>query len=130
MVSNLRYSTRWQGLCRTGMDEDGCDNELAEFYDPATKSWQIKLSPVGQEVLCGQLRHSIYPEAGSPCYGRVIPFPYLYTRMHLNASGLIASVGSGVDDRGFMIRTLANGYGQEKLCRDIMGHQFYCREHN
>jgi aldose sugar dehydrogenase len=26
-----------------------------------------------------------------------------------------------------MILTLANGYGQEKLCRDIRGHQFYCR---
>ena len=84
-----------------GWDEYGCKNKLAEFYDPATKSWQIKLTPGGTGTYCvGSCATAYYPEAGSPCYGPgIIPPLSLYPRMHLMPSGLIASVGSGVDDR-------------------------------
>jgi hypothetical protein len=84
-----------------GWDEYGCKNRLTEFYDPATKSWQIKLVPGGTETYCvGSCATSYYPEAGQPCYGPGInPTLSLYPRMHLMPSGLIASVGSNVNDR-------------------------------
>jgi Domain of unknown function (DUF1929) len=103
---------RWYPTCVTlpdgkvfvvqGWDEYGCDNKLPEFYDPDTKSWQIKLSPSGSSNYCvGSCATAYYPEAGSLCYGPgAIPLPLsLYPRMHLMPSGLIASVGYANQDR-------------------------------
>jgi|SRR5687768_11185384 len=57
--------------------------------------------PGGTGTYCvGSCATAYYPEAGSPCYGPgIIPPLSLYPRMHLMPSGLIACVGSGVDDR-------------------------------
>jgi hypothetical protein len=103
---------RWYPTCVTlpdgkvfvvrGKDEYGCDNWLVEFYDPGPKSWQIKLDPAGSGNYCvGSCATAYYPEAGSPCYGPgIVPTPLsVYPRMHLMPSGLIASVGPGVNDR-------------------------------
>lgn len=84
-----------------GFDEYGCKNRLTEFYNPDTQSWQIKLVPGGTGTYCvGSCATAYYPEAGQPCYGPGInPTLSLYPRMHLMPSGLIASVGSNVNDR-------------------------------
>lgn len=84
-----------------GFDEYGVNSRLVEFYEPNTRSWQIKLDPQGSGTYCvGAGQEVYYPEAGEPCYGPgTAPFLTLYPRMHLMPSGLIASVGAGVDDR-------------------------------
>ena len=84
-----------------GLDEYGVNSRLVEFYDPVTKSWQIKLDPAGTVTYCvGAGEQTYYPEAGTICYGPgAAPYVSLYPRMHLMPSGLIASVGAGVDDR-------------------------------
>jgi hypothetical protein len=84
-----------------GLDEYGTNNRLVEFYDPDTKSWQIKLDPAGTVTYCvGAGAEAYYPDAGKTCYGPgAAPYLTLYPRMHLMPSGLIASVGQGVDDR-------------------------------
>jgi hypothetical protein len=97
---------RWYPTCITlpdgkvfvleGWDEYGCRNRLNEFYDPNTKSWQIKLDPGGNNTYCvGACATAYYPEAGKICYGPgTNPYNSLYPRMHLMPSGLIASVGT------------------------------------
>jgi hypothetical protein len=102
---------RWYPTCITlpdgkvfvvqGLDEYGTNSRLVEFYDPARKSWQIKLDPAGTVTYCvGSGAEPYYPEAGKTCYGPgAAPYLSLYPRMHLMPSGLIASVGAGVDDR-------------------------------
>jgi hypothetical protein len=84
-----------------GLDEYGTNSRLVEFYDPGPKSWQIKLDPAGTVTYCvGAGAEAYYPEAGKTCYGPgAAPYLSLYPRMHLMPSGLIASVGAGVDDR-------------------------------
>ncbi len=84
-----------------GLDEYGTNSRLVEFYDPDIKSWRIKLDPAGNVTYCvGTGAEAYYPEAGKTCYGPgAAPFLSLYPRMHLMPSGLIASVGAGVDDR-------------------------------
>ncbi|MFL6473906.1 MAG: galactose oxidase-like domain-containing protein [Nitrososphaera sp.] len=84
-----------------GLDEYGTNSRLVEFYDPQTRQWQIKLDPSGTVTYCvGTGAEAYYPEAGKTCYGPgAAPFLSLYPRMHLMPSGLIASVGAGVDDR-------------------------------
>jgi hypothetical protein len=84
-----------------GFDEYGLNSRLVEFYDPNTRSWQIKLDPQGTVTYCvGAGQEVYYPEAGKPCYGPgAAPYLTLYPRMHLMPSGLIASVGAGLDDR-------------------------------
>jgi Domain of unknown function (DUF1929)/Bacterial Ig domain len=84
-----------------GLDEYGVNSRLVEFYDPDTKSWQIRLDPASTLTYCvGVGQEVYYPEAGTICYGPgTAPFVTLYPRMHLMPSGLIASVGAGVDDR-------------------------------
>jgi Domain of unknown function (DUF1929)/Bacterial Ig domain len=84
-----------------GLDEYGVNSRLVEFYDPGTKSWQIRLDPAGTVTYCvGTGQEAYYPEAGKTCYGPgAAPYVTLYPRMHLMPSGLIASVGAGVDDR-------------------------------
>jgi hypothetical protein len=102
---------RWYPTCITltdgkvfvvqGWDEYGCSNRLVEFYDPGTKSWQIKLDPDSPRTYCvGSCAAEYYPEAGAPCYGPgTAPYLSFYPRMHLMPSGLIASVGMELDDR-------------------------------
>ncbi|MDQ4101569.1 MAG: DUF1929 domain-containing protein [Thermoproteota archaeon] len=102
---------RWYPTCVTlpdgkvfvvqGWDEYGCNNRLVEFYDPSTKSWQIKLDPNLAGSYCvGSCATQYYPEAGSPCYGPgTAPYLSLYPRFHLMPSGLLASVGGELDDR-------------------------------
>ena len=84
-----------------GLDEYGTNSRLVEFYDPATRSWQIRLDSTSNVTYCvGAGAEDYYPEAGKTCYGPgAAPFLSLYPRMHLMPSGLIASVGEGVDDR-------------------------------
>jgi len=84
-----------------GLDEYGVNSRLVEFYDPANRSWQIRLDPGGTLTYCvGTGEEAYYPEAGKTCYGPgTAPYVTLYPRMHLMPSGLIASVGAGVDDR-------------------------------
>ena len=84
-----------------GLDEYGTNSRLVEFYDPATRSWQIRLDSTSNVTYCvGAGAEDYYPEAGKTCYGPgAAPFLSLYPRMHLMPSGLIASVGAGVDDR-------------------------------
>ena len=102
---------RWYPTCITlpdgkvfvvqGLDEYGTNSRLVEFYDPGPKSWTIRLDPAGNVTYCvGAGAEAYYPEAGKTCYGPgAAPFLSLYPRMHLMPSGLIASVGAGVDDR-------------------------------
>jgi len=102
---------RWYPTCITlpdgkvfvvqGWDEYGCNNRLIEFYDPSSKSWQIRLDPGGSGNYCvGNCATGYYPEAGSPCYGPgTAPYLSLYPRFHLMPSGLLASVGGELDDR-------------------------------
>jgi hypothetical protein len=102
---------RWYPTCVTlpngkvfvvqGLDEYGCANFLVEFYDPVTKSWQIKLDPSNTFTYCvGSCAKDYYPEAGKTCYGPgTAPHLTVYPRMHLMPSGLIASVGMGARDR-------------------------------
>ncbi len=84
-----------------GLDEYGTPSRLVEFYDPTTRSWQIRLDPAGTVTYCvGAGAEQYYPEAGKSCYGPgAAPSLSLYPRMHLMPNGLIASVGSAVDDR-------------------------------
>jgi hypothetical protein len=84
-----------------GLDEYGTNSRLVEFYDPGPKSWTIRLDPAGTVTYCvGAGAEAYYPEAGKTCYGPgAAPYLSLYPRMHLMPSGLIASVGQGVDDR-------------------------------
>jgi hypothetical protein len=102
---------RWYPTCITlpdgkvfvvqGWDEYGCNNRLVEYYDPSSKSWQVKLDPAGSGNYCvGNCATSYYPEAGSPCFGPgTAPYLSLYPRFHLMPSGLLASVGAELDDR-------------------------------
>jgi hypothetical protein len=103
---------RWYPTCVTlpdgkvfvvqGWDEYGCNNRLVEFYDPGSKSWQIRLDPAGNGTYCvGNCATDYYPgQAGSPCYGPgTAPYLSLYPRFHLMPSGLLASVGAEQDDR-------------------------------
>ena len=102
---------RWYPTCITlpdgkvfvvqGWDEYGCNNRLVEYYDPGSKSWQVKLDPAGNNNYCvGNCATSYYPEAGSPCFGPgTAPYLSLYPRFHLMPSGLLASVGGELDDR-------------------------------
>ena len=84
-----------------GLDEYGTNSRLVEFYDPAARSWQIRLDPGLNTTYCvGAGAEAYFPEAGKTCYGPgTAPYVTLYPRMHLMPSGLIASVGAGVDDR-------------------------------
>ncbi len=84
-----------------GLDEYGTNSRLVEFYDPDARSWQIRLDPALTTTYCvGTGAEAYYPEAGKTCYGPgTAPYVTLYPRMHLMPSGLIASVGAGVDDR-------------------------------
>jgi hypothetical protein len=110
-----------------GLDEYGTNSRLVEFYDPATRSWQIRLDPGGNVTYCvGAGAEDYYPEAGKTCYGPgAAPFLSLYPRMHLMPSGLIASVGAGVDDRVYDPNTyrwlwrgttILRHYGTSVLC--------------
>lgn len=110
-----------------GLDEYGTNSRLVEFYDPATRSWQIRLDPGGNVTYCvGAGAEDYFPEAGKTCYGPgAAPHLSLYPRMHLMPSGLIASVGAGVDDRVYdpnTYRWLSRGttilrhYGTSVLC--------------
>jgi hypothetical protein len=102
---------RWYPTCITlpdgkvfvvqGWDEYGCNNRLVEYYDPSSKSWQVKLAPGGTGNYCvGNCATAYYPEAGSPCFGPgTAPYLSLYPRFHLMPSGLLASVGAELDDR-------------------------------
>ena len=102
---------RWYPTCITlpdgkvfvvqGWDEYGCNNRLVEYYDPTSKSWQVKLDPGGSGNYCvGNCATAYYPEAGSPCFGPgTAPYLSLYPRFHLMPSGLLASVGGELDDR-------------------------------
>jgi hypothetical protein len=91
---------RWYPTCVTlpdgkvfvvqGWDELGGNNRLVEIYDPASKSWTIKLWPGGTLNYC----------VGSQCYGPgTAPYISLYPRMHVMPSGLVASVGMESVDR-------------------------------
>jgi hypothetical protein len=110
-----------------GLDEYGTNSRLVEFYDPATRSWQIRLDPAGTGTYCvGAGAEDYYPEAGETCYGPgTAPYLSLYPRMHLMPSGLIASVGAGVDDRVYEPSTyrwrwrgttILRHYGTSVLC--------------
>lgn len=110
-----------------GLDEYGTNSRLVEFYDPISRSWQIKLDPVGTVTYCvGAGAEAYYPEAGKTCYGPgAAPYVTLYPRMHLMPNGLIASVGMGVDDRVYdpstyrwlwRGSTTARHYGTSVLC--------------
>jgi hypothetical protein len=121
---------RWYPTCVTlpdgkvfvvqGVDEYGCVNMLVEFYDPGPKSWQIKLDPAGSGNYCvGSCATQYYPEAGSPCYGPgIVPTISLYPRMHLMPSGLIASVGYGVNDRVYDPNTFRWVWSGKTIYRD------------
>jgi len=110
-----------------GLDEYGINNRLVEFYDPANRSWQIRLDPGGTLTWCvGQTQEQFYPEAGKTCYGPgTAPSLSTYPRMHLMPNGLIASVGAGVDDRVYDPNTyrwiwrgstILRHYGTSVLC--------------
>jgi hypothetical protein len=110
-----------------GLDEYGVNNRLVEFYDPANRSWQIRLDPGLTTTWCaGQGEELYYPDAGKTCYGPgTAPYVTLYPRMHLMPNGLIASVGAGVDDRVydpntfrwvFRGSTIVRHYGTSVLC--------------
>lgn len=129
---------RWYPTCITlpdgkvfvvqGWDEYGCNNRLIEFYDPGSKSWQIKLDPAGNGTYCvGNCATDYYPgQAGSPCYGPgTAPYLALYPRFHLMPSGLLASVGGELDDRVYdpntfkwvwAGKTIKRHYGTSVLC--------------
>jgi hypothetical protein len=110
-----------------GLDEYGVNNRLVEFYDPANRSWQIRLDPGLNTTWCaGVGEEAYYPDAGKTCYGPgTAPYVTLYPRMHLMPNGLIASVGAGVDDRVydpntfrwvFRGSTIIRHYGTSVLC--------------
>jgi Domain of unknown function (DUF1929)/Bacterial Ig domain/TAT (twin-arginine translocation) pathway signal sequence len=129
---------RWYPTCITlpdgkvfvvqGWDEYGCNNRLIEFYDPSSKSWQIRLDPAGNGTYCvGNCATDYYPgQAGSPCYGPgTAPYLSLYPRFHLMPSGLLASVGGELDDRVYdpntfkwvwSGKTIKRHYGTSVLC--------------
>src|ERR671919_534499 len=110
-----------------GLDEYGVNNRLVEFYDPANRSWQIRLDPGLSTTWCAGVGEELYyPDAGKTCYGPgTAPYVTLYPRMHLMPNGLIASVGAGVDDRVydpntfrwvFRGSTIVRHYGTSVLC--------------
>ena len=110
-----------------GLDEYGTNSRLVEYYDPATRSWQIRLDPGGTVTYCvGAGAEQYYPEAGKTCYGPgAAPYLSLYPRMHLMPNGLLASVGAGVDDRVYDPNTyrwvwrgstILRHYGTSVLC--------------
>jgi hypothetical protein len=109
-----------------GWDEYGVNNRLVEYYDPANRSWQIRLDNSTRTYCVGQGQEVYYPEAGKTCYGPgTAPYVTLYPRMHLMPNGLIACVGMGVDDRVYdpntynwvwTAKTIVRHYGTSVLC--------------
>jgi hypothetical protein len=109
-----------------GLDEYGVNSRLVEYYDPANRSWQIRLDNSTRTYCVGQGQEVYYPEAGKTCYGPgTAPYVTLYPRMHLMPNGLIACVGMGVDDRVYdpntynwvwTAKTIVRHYGTSVLC--------------
>ena len=113
-------------LYRDGMNMDATIS-YQSFMTLLQSRGKSSLPLVVQATYCvGSCATAYYPEAGSPCYGPgVIPPLSLYPRMHLMPSGLIASVGSGLMI-GLYDPNTGKWLWSGKICRDIMGHQFYC----
>lgn len=110
-----------------GLDEYGINNRLVEFYDPADKSWTIRLDPVGNSTWCAGQTQEAYdfsplPPAGSQCYGPgTAPYLSTYPRMHLMPSGLIACVGMETVDRMYNPNTYKWVFSQSNVLKRHYG---------
>ena len=114
-VQSMKHG-RWYPYCLTlddgkvltlgGLDEWGCNNRLAEIYDPDSKSWSIKYDPTTSETYCvGNCpdRGSIAPP-GLPCYGGsgqgIVPKTIqLYPRAIFMPTGLVGIAGQSASTR-------------------------------
>ena len=76
-VQSMKHG-RWYPYCITlddgkvltigGFDEWGCNNALAEIYDPDSKSWSIKYDSTTSNTYCVGGCNTLAPP-GLPCYG-------------------------------------------------------------
>lgn len=82
-----------------GFDEWGCNNRLAEVYDPNSKSWSIKPDSASTEfTYCAGSCNTSAP-AGLPCYERSMPPVSLYPRALFMPTGLVAVAGQSKTTR-------------------------------
>ena len=103
---------RWYPYCITlddgkvltigGFDEWGCNNALAEIYDPDSKSWSIKYDSTSSNTYCVGSCNTFAPP-GLPCYGGsgqgTMPPVSLYPRALFMPTGLVAVAGQSKTTR-------------------------------
>ena len=85
-----------------GFDEWGSNNDLAEIYNPSTKSWSIKYDSTTSNTYCVGNDNPSAP-SGLPCYGGsnqgTMPPVSLYPRAIFMPTGLVAIAGQSKTTR-------------------------------
>jgi hypothetical protein len=110
-VQSMKHG-RWYPYCLVlddgkvltigGFDEWGCNNALAEIYDPDSKSWSVKYDSTTSNTYCVGSCNTFAP-AGLPCYGGsgqgTMPSVSLYPRALFMPTGLVAVAGQSKTTR-------------------------------
>src|SRR5215213_5857569 len=110
-VQSMKHG-RWYPYCLVlddgkvltigGFDEWGCNNALAEIYDPDSKSWSVKYDSTTSNTYCVGSCNTFAP-AGLPCYGGsgqgTMPPVTLYPRALFMPTGLVAVAGQSKTTR-------------------------------